>query len=44
MAASTTDKSKPFIPLAGYTNDGWSSEEKATASSFCGAVQLIFPI
>ncbi|KAJ6598888.1 Mss4-like protein [Mycena vulgaris] len=38
--ASTADKSKP---LAGSANDGWSTEEEATATCFCGAVQLSFP-
>lgn len=40
MAA--VDKSKSFIPLAGLINDGWSNEEEATATCFCGAVQLAF--
>ncbi|TGO55735.1 hypothetical protein BOTNAR_0238g00030 [Botryotinia narcissicola] len=44
MADTTaTDKSKPFFPLAGGANDGWSSEDEATATCFCGAVQLAFP-
>ncbi|KAK0645244.1 hypothetical protein DIS24_g8085 [Lasiodiplodia hormozganensis] len=43
MAFSTADKSKPFLPLAGSANDGWSTEDEATATCFCGAVQLKFP-
>ncbi|KAK7418589.1 hypothetical protein QQZ08_011173 [Neonectria magnoliae] len=42
MAASA-DKSKPYIPLAGTAQDGWSNESEATATCFCGAVQLAFP-
>ncbi|KAH7166455.1 Mss4-like protein [Dactylonectria macrodidyma] len=42
MAASA-DKSKPYLPLAGSAQDGWSTEDKATATCFCGAVQLAFP-
>jgi hypothetical protein len=41
--AATADKSKPYIPLAGGTSDGWSKEDSATATCFCGAVQLEFP-
>ncbi|ORY61472.1 Mss4-like protein [Pseudomassariella vexata] len=37
---SITDKSKPYFPLA---NDGWSKEDEATVTCFCGAVQLAFP-
>ncbi|KAG9227938.1 Mss4-like protein [Amylocarpus encephaloides] len=42
MAAST-DKSDSHFPLTGCANDGWSTEEEATATCFCGAVQLAFP-
>ncbi|CAK7234971.1 hypothetical protein SBRCBS47491_009131 [Sporothrix bragantina] len=42
MAASA-DKTKPYIPQAGSANDGWSTDNKATATCFCGAVQLAFP-
>ncbi|KAJ7366230.1 Mss4-like protein [Mycena albidolilacea] len=41
--AAHTDKSKPYIPLAGGAHDGYSTEEEATATCFCGAVQLKFP-
>ncbi|KAK3366221.1 Mss4-like protein [Lasiosphaeria ovina] len=46
MAASvsTADKSKLYIPHAGLTRDGWSNEEKATATCYCGAVQLVFSL
>lgn len=37
---STADKSKPYIPLTGLAKDGWSTETEATATCFCGAVQL----
>ncbi|KAL0058561.1 hypothetical protein AAF712_014753 [Marasmius tenuissimus] len=42
-SVATADKSKPYIPLAGLANDGWSKEGEATATCFCGAVQLAFP-
>ena len=44
MATTITpiDKSKPYFPLAGSANDGWSKEGEATATCFCGAVQLAF--
>ena len=42
MAVSTADKSKPYIPLSGCAEDGWSKEDEATATCFCGAVQLAF--
>lgn len=43
MAASAAvDKSKPYFPLAGIADDGWSTESEATATCFCSAVQLAF--
>lgn len=36
------DKSKPYIPVAGAVTDGWSNDTSATATCFCGAVQLEF--
>ncbi|CAM1505914.1 Fc.00g115510.m01.CDS01 [Cosmosporella sp. VM-42] len=42
MAASS-DKSQSYIPLASQAHDGWSTEDEATATCFCGAVQLAFP-
>ncbi|GKU05762.1 glutathione-dependent formaldehyde-activating gfa protein [Fusarium langsethiae] len=41
---STADKSKPYIPHAGQARDGWSTEDRATATCYCGKVQLSFPI
>jgi hypothetical protein len=41
MAAST-GKTKSYFPLAGSASDGWSNEDEATATCFCGAVQLAF--
>lgn len=43
MAPTAVDKSKPYMPLAGGADDGWSKEDEATATCFCGAVQLAFP-
>jgi hypothetical protein len=34
--------SESRFPLAGQADDGWSTEEEATATCFCGAVQLAF--
>ncbi|KAM0331523.1 hypothetical protein ACHAQA_003200 [Verticillium albo-atrum] len=42
MSASS-DKSKPYIPVAGLAQDGYSRDGEATATCFCGAVQLAFP-
>lgn len=41
--ATNTDKSKPYFPLAGGADDGWSKGDSATATCYCGAVQLSFP-
>jgi hypothetical protein len=41
--ASIIDKSNPYLPLAGGASDGWSNEDSATATCYCGAVQLAFP-
>jgi len=41
--AATADKSKPYFPLAGCADDGSSTEDSATATCYCGAVQLSFP-
>ncbi|KAJ7179772.1 Mss4-like protein [Mycena filopes] len=43
MTSSAADKSKPYIPLAGGADDGWSTDSEATATCYCGAVQLKFP-
>lgn len=39
---SSGDKSKPYFPLAGLANDGYTKDDEATATCFCGAVQLAF--
>ncbi|KAL0580647.1 hypothetical protein V5O48_001377 [Marasmius crinis-equi] len=41
--AVTADRIEPYIPVAGLAVDGWSKEDEATATCFCGAVQLAFP-
>jgi hypothetical protein len=41
--ADAENRSKSYFPLAGGASDGWSNEESATATCFCGAVQLAFP-
>ncbi|KAJ9618112.1 hypothetical protein H2203_009293 [Taxawa tesnikishii (nom. ined.)] len=38
--AAAADKIKPYLPLAGLAADGWSTEDEATATCFCGTVQL----
>ncbi|KAF1850534.1 uncharacterized protein K460DRAFT_271663 [Cucurbitaria berberidis CBS 394.84] len=45
MSPSVRDsnKSESYFPLAGLANDGYSKEHEATATCFCGAVQLAFP-
>ncbi|KAJ5405842.1 hypothetical protein N7465_007126 [Penicillium sp. CMV-2018d] len=40
MAAA--NNSKPYIPLSGGADDGWSKDGRATATCYCGAVQLDF--
>ncbi|CAG8984049.1 hypothetical protein HYALB_00002990 [Hymenoscyphus albidus] len=44
MSAAAADKSKPYIPHNNISGDGWSNGEEATATCFCGAVQLSFPV
>ncbi|CAI7566009.1 unnamed protein product [Penicillium manginii] len=41
--APPADKTKSYIPLSGGADDGWSNSDKATATCYCGAVQLAFP-
>ncbi|KII86864.1 hypothetical protein PLICRDRAFT_143402 [Plicaturopsis crispa FD-325 SS-3] len=38
-----SDKSKPYIPRSSAATDGWSKDGEATATCYCGAVQLAFP-
>ncbi|KAI9690944.1 MAG: hypothetical protein M1822_008564 [Bathelium mastoideum] len=40
---ATSDKSKPYFPLASIANDGYNKDNEATATCFCGAVQIAFP-
>lgn len=40
MTHPTADKTKPYFPLAGLATDGFSNDEYATATCYCGAVQL----
>ncbi|KAJ7628818.1 Mss4-like protein [Roridomyces roridus] len=40
---AASDKSKSYFPLAGIAKDGWSNDDEATATCFCGTVQLKFP-
>lgn len=35
-----TSDMKSF-PVVSLSNDGWSTEDEATATCFCGAVQLV---
>lgn len=40
--AVASDNTIPCFPLAGSARDGWSTKEEATATCYCGAVQLAF--
>lgn len=40
--AAKADSTKPNLPLAGSATDGWSKDDEATATCFCGAVQVSF--
>ena len=40
--AAKSDNTNSNFPLAGSASDGWSTEEEATATCYCGAVQLAF--
>ncbi|KAH7084533.1 Mss4-like protein [Paraphoma chrysanthemicola] len=43
MSVRDAPKDQPYFPLTGVANDGWSTDTEATATCFCGAVQLSFP-
>ncbi|KAF2818452.1 hypothetical protein CC86DRAFT_337131 [Ophiobolus disseminans] len=43
MSVRDAPKSTPYFPLSGVANDGWSKDGEATATCFCGTVQLAFP-
>ncbi|KAI4742141.1 hypothetical protein E4T50_07464 [Aureobasidium sp. EXF-12298] len=32
------------FPVVSLSNDGWSTKDEATATCFCGAVQLVLPL
>lgn len=40
--AAAANNSKPYIPVAGGADDGWSKDDQASATCYCGAVQLAF--
>ncbi|OLN95529.1 hypothetical protein CCHL11_05149 [Colletotrichum chlorophyti] len=42
MASKISDQ-RPRFPVSSVTNDGWCTEDEATATCLCGAVQLAFP-
>ncbi|KAL4936098.1 hypothetical protein BDV06DRAFT_114222 [Aspergillus oleicola] len=42
-STSDINKTKSYFPLAGARQDGWSNGDRATATCFCGVVQLSFP-
>ncbi|GAA95874.1 uncharacterized protein L969DRAFT_95370 [Mixia osmundae IAM 14324] len=44
--ADETDmtRSEQYFPIAGLAHDGWSTDEEATTTCFCGRVQLVVPI
>lgn len=42
MADEVIDGTGPFFPRAGLAQDGWSTKEEATATCYCGTVQLSF--
>ncbi|SCO91944.1 uncharacterized protein FRV6_16072 [Fusarium oxysporum] len=41
MATEQSHKAEKFFPRAGLAQDGWSTKEEATATCYCGAVQLV---
>jgi len=41
--SDATHTSKPHMPRAGVATDGYSKEDEATATCYCGAVQIAFP-
>ncbi|KAG9250979.1 Mss4-like protein [Emericellopsis atlantica] len=44
MSDKSVKDTEKFFPLAGLARDGWSTAEEATATCYCGAVQLVFPL
>ncbi|TLD34079.1 hypothetical protein PspLS_00217 [Pyricularia sp. CBS 133598] len=43
MAGPQPDLSQPYIPVVGHATGGYSKEDEATATCYCGTVQLAFP-
>ena len=43
MSVRDTPNDQKYFPLSGVAKDGYSKEDEATATCFCGAVQLAFP-
>ncbi|KAH6624165.1 Mss4-like protein [Chaetomium sp. MPI-SDFR-AT-0129] len=41
--ANSADKTKPYFHPTGLVTDGYSRDGEATATCFCGKVQLAFP-
>lgn len=41
--SATKDTNKPYMPRGGIATDGYSKDDEATATCFCGAVQMAFP-
>ncbi|KAH7377892.1 hypothetical protein BKA66DRAFT_421564 [Pyrenochaeta sp. MPI-SDFR-AT-0127] len=42
LSVGASDKPNPSIPLTRVATDGWSEDDEATATCYCGAVQLDF--
>ncbi|KAM5360857.1 hypothetical protein ACJZ2D_013486 [Fusarium nematophilum] len=42
MADQVNNRTDSFFPRAGLAQDGWSTKEEATATCYCGSVQLSF--
>ena len=42
VSVRESDKAKPYIPRSSVINDGWSKDDEATATCYCGTVQLAF--
>ncbi|KPV72022.1 uncharacterized protein RHOBADRAFT_39760 [Rhodotorula graminis WP1] len=43
MSLAAAPKNEPYFPLAGLADDGWSNDTEATATCYCGKVQMKFP-
>lgn len=44
MSKQAQDLSQPYLPKSGLASDGRSSKDEASATCFCGSVQLAFPL